>query len=71
MLDHVGAIRVPTLIVVGDEDVPCPLSHGEELKSAIPGARLTRIPAAGHTMTAERPEACAEVIAGFLADTRT
>jgi 3-oxoadipate enol-lactonase len=61
-----ASLRIPTRIVVGDEDVSCPLPCGERLRQAIPGADLVRIPQAGHTMTAERPAEAAAAIASFL-----
>jgi pimeloyl-ACP methyl ester carboxylesterase len=61
-----AAVRIPTRIVVGDQDVSCPLPCGERLQQAIPGAELVRIPDAGHTMTAERPRDSASAIASFL-----
>ena len=62
----VAAISVPTLVVVGDEDVSCPLPSGERLAAAVPAATLTRIAGAGHTMAAEQPHAVATTLAGFL-----
>lgn len=61
-----AGLRVPTRIVVGDQDVSCPLPCGERLKAAIPGAELVRIADAGHTMTAERPVESQAAIASFL-----
>jgi 3-oxoadipate enol-lactonase len=62
-----AGLRLPTRVVVGDEDVSCPLPCGQRLHAVIPGAELLRIPRAGHTMTAERPAECATAIASFLA----
>jgi 3-oxoadipate enol-lactonase len=62
----VRVLRVPTLVVVGDEDVSCPPPCGEELASALPDAKLVHIPAAGHTMTAERPRETTAAVLGFL-----
>ena len=64
--DAAGRLRVPVRIVVGDDDVSCPLPCGERLQAAIPGADLVRIPKAGHTMTAERPEETTAAITSFL-----
>ena len=61
-----ASLRLPTRIVVGDQDVSCPLPCGERLRQAIPGADLIRIPRAGHTMTAERPTESTAAIASFL-----
>jgi 3-oxoadipate enol-lactonase len=59
-------ITVPTLVVVGDEDVSCPLPCAELIVKTLPGATLLRIPGAGHTMTAERPRETSAALLGFL-----
>ena len=66
LLGAVAALRMPVRIVVGDEDVSCPLPCGQRLQAVIPGADLLRVPHAGHTMTAERPEETTAAIASFL-----
>ncbi|MFF8554246.1 alpha/beta fold hydrolase [Streptomyces sp. NPDC015501] len=42
------ALRVPTLVVHGEQDPVFPVEHGEALCRAIPDARLRRIPGMGH-----------------------
>ncbi|MEA2699171.1 MAG: 3-oxoadipate enol-lactonase [Myxococcales bacterium] len=66
LLEAVGALRIPVRVVVGEQDVSCPLPCGQRLQAVIPGAELVRIPNAGHTMTAERPEETTAAIASFL-----
>ena len=62
--DEVPQIAAPTLVLVGDEDVATPLPKAEKLAGAIRGARLARIPRAGHSSTVESPaEVNAEVVA--------
>jgi 3-oxoadipate enol-lactonase len=53
---QVSAIRAPSLVVVGDEDVSAPPSDAEALRAAIPGARLIVLEGAGHLCTVERPD---------------
>jgi pimeloyl-ACP methyl ester carboxylesterase len=70
----VASVRVPTLIVLGDRDVPTP-AHGVELARLIPGARLLLLPG-GHgdyigelVMTQKetrQPELTAGLIEEFL-----
>jgi pimeloyl-ACP methyl ester carboxylesterase len=50
-----AAIRVPTLVLVGTDDTLTPPATAEALAAAIPGARLERIPQAGHLSNLERP----------------
>jgi pimeloyl-ACP methyl ester carboxylesterase len=61
------AIRVPALVVVGEEDVLTPPAEAEATASGIAGARLVRVPAAGHLANLEAPGPVSEAIAGFLA----
>ena len=49
-------IAVPTLIVVGSEDVEDIKTIAEKLASEIPGARLATIDGAGHLPSLERPD---------------
>jgi pimeloyl-ACP methyl ester carboxylesterase len=45
-----GAIRVPTLVVHGEEDQIIGISGGEATAAAIGGARLLRVPGLGHEL---------------------
>jgi len=54
-LDRLGAIRCPTLVMVGAEDTPF-LDCARELSDAIPGAEHVVIPEAGHQPQLENPE---------------
>jgi pimeloyl-ACP methyl ester carboxylesterase len=60
-------IRTPTLVVVGEEDVATPPDKSVALATGIAGARLLRIPNAGHTSTLEQPAAVNAALAQFLA----
>ena len=46
---EIDRIWVPTLILVGDEDVAVPPVHSQRLHEHITGSRLEIIPRAGHT----------------------
>src|SRR5207247_1381595 len=52
-----AAIRAPTLVVCGSEDVLTPLAESEALHRAIPENRLEVIPRAGHLSNLENPPA--------------
>jgi len=61
MVEHdfsrvLGAIRVPTLVIWGAEDLIAPLRAGQALAAAIPGARLTVIEGAGHAPQVQFPD---------------
>lgn len=57
-----AGIRVPTLVVVGSEDVVTPPAAAAALAAGIPGAVLAEIPGAGHLTALERPEAVAALV---------
>jgi len=65
--DTLATIDVPTLIVVGGEDVLTPPSESEILHEAIRGSRLEVIEHAGHVSNMERPAAFNHVLTEFLA----
>jgi 3-oxoadipate enol-lactonase len=65
-----GAIRVPTLVVCGEEDVITPVAESEAMHRGIAGSRLAVIPGAGHLCNLERPEAYDEVLLEFVAGLR-
>lgn len=60
-------IRVPTLVLVGEEDVLTPPSESALLAAAIPKARLDVIPRAGHLANIENAEATNAALRSFLA----
>ncbi|MBT6276677.1 MAG: hypothetical protein HOI95_21385 [Chromatiales bacterium] len=59
-------LRVPTLIVTGDEDWPC-LTPSVFMKKTIPSAGLWMIPNTGHTCNLEEPAAFNAALAEFIA----
>ncbi len=61
-----GAIRVPTLVVVGEEDVLAPPAEAEEMAAAIATVRVERIPSAGHLANLENPKAFDAALLRFL-----
>lgn len=65
---EIERIDLPTLIVVGEEDVATVPAKAERMHEKIPGSRLVRIPEAGHTSNLENPAAVNAAIEGFLAE---
>ncbi len=59
-------IRVPTLVVVGEEDVLTPPAEAEAMAAAIGGSRLEVIPGAGHLSNLENPAAYNAALDRFL-----
>ena len=62
----VSAVRVPTLVIVGEEDALTPVEESRRLAEAIPGARLEIIPQAGHLPNLEQPDRFNVVLTRFL-----
>ncbi len=63
-----GAIRCPTLVIVGDGDLLTPPERAEEIAAGIAGAQLVVMPESGHLSTLEQPRAVTEALAGFFTD---
>jgi pimeloyl-ACP methyl ester carboxylesterase len=59
-------IAVPTLVVVGEEDVVTPPSQSEQMKARLEDAQLVRIPEAGHLSCMENPAAFSAALGEFL-----
>jgi pimeloyl-ACP methyl ester carboxylesterase len=59
-------IDVPVLVLVGEEDEVTPPADAAAMAQALPDARLVRVPAAGHLLPLERPEAVAGELLSFL-----
>jgi pimeloyl-ACP methyl ester carboxylesterase len=67
--DRLPEIRCPVLVVTGTKDVVIPPENAAVLADRIPGARLTRIPGAGHGLQYQCPEEFARKITEFLTAT--
>jgi pimeloyl-ACP methyl ester carboxylesterase len=59
-------INVPTLIVIGEEDILTTPADGELMRQHIPGSRLQIVPKAGHWSPWEQPAAVGPLLRGFL-----
>jgi 3-oxoadipate enol-lactonase len=66
LTDRLGAIRVPTLVIAGDQDVGTPVEAGRAIQQAIPGAQLAVIPSAAHLSNLEQPETFDHLVSVFL-----
>lgn len=64
--DELSRIRVPTLVMVGEEDTATVPARAEAIAAAIPGARLVRIPRAGHMAPIDNPDFVTEQLERFL-----
>lgn len=59
-------LRIPTLIVSGEQDLPSFMLMAEAYAKAIPGARREIIQGVGHHASLEAPDAFNELVRGFL-----
>jgi pimeloyl-ACP methyl ester carboxylesterase len=66
VMDRLGDIRFPTLVVVGEDDRLTPPKYAEFLVRSIAGAQLARIPRAGHYVSLEQPAEVNRAIRDFL-----
>jgi 3-oxoadipate enol-lactonase len=66
--DRAAAIRVPTLVICGEEDKVTPPALSRELAALIPGAKLATIPGAGHISNLERPAEFDRSVEEFIGD---
>ncbi len=63
---RIGAIRAPTLVIVGADDPGTPPAVSAVIAAAIPGARMETILSASHLCCLEQREAFRRLVAGFL-----
>jgi pimeloyl-ACP methyl ester carboxylesterase len=63
---QVGKIRVPALVICGDQDQFTPLRYSEYLADTIKNARLLRVEQAGHMVMLEKPDIVTEAMGEFL-----
>jgi proline iminopeptidase len=66
VMDRLGEITVPTLVMAGRDDFIFPPEHQAELAAGIPNARLRIIERAGHNPQLERPADVFEAIREFI-----
>ncbi|MFL6827728.1 MAG: alpha/beta fold hydrolase [Bradyrhizobium sp.] len=65
VIESLPGIRVPTLVVVGADDAPF-LAASDYMAAKIPGAKKVVIPAAGHAVNIDQPQAFVEAVLPFL-----
>ncbi|KAA0933393.1 alpha/beta fold hydrolase [Streptomyces apricus] len=65
--DLLTRVRVPTLVVVGEDDGFTPLPEAESMHAGIPGSALHVVKGAAHLPNLERPEPFNKALAELLA----
>lgn len=69
-LPRLHEIQVPTLILVGDADIPDVHAHAGVIETGIPNSRRVVMSDAGHLMYLEKPEEFSRVVIAFLRQNR-
>jgi proline iminopeptidase len=67
VMDRLGEIQVPTLVMAGRDDFQFPPEHQAALAAGITNARLEIIELAGHNAPTERPAEVIQAVRDFLA----
>ena len=65
-LGRLAEIKIPTLIVIGAEDIPDVHAHGGAIQAGIAGARRVVVRSAGHLVHMEQPEEFNRLALEFL-----
>ena len=66
IVDQLGLLKMPVLIIRGDGDVYLRASISEQLHKDIPGSRLVRISSGGHFVQVDEPSWVANEISNFI-----
>jgi 3-oxoadipate enol-lactonase len=65
-LPRLSEIRVPTLILTGDADIPDVHAHAGAIEAGIHGSHRVVLSDAGHLMYLEKPEEFSKIVIGFI-----
>ena len=66
LTDKIAAIKLPTLIVVGEEDPGTPVAASRVMNEKIAGSELVILKSASHLSNVEQPEAFTRALTTFL-----
>lgn len=64
--EEIDKIVIPTLIIVGEEDIATPPETARQMHEKIPHSQLVTIPVAGHSSNVEQPGAVNDALRTFL-----
>ncbi len=65
-IDRLAEIHIPTLFVVGDQDVADILKIGDLIVANVPGAQRVVIPGTAHHLNMEQPVEFNRIVLEFL-----
>jgi 3-oxoadipate enol-lactonase len=66
LTDKIAAIKLPTIVIVGEEDQGTPVAASRAIQAQIAGSQLEIIKSASHLSNLEQPEAFTRLITSFL-----
>src|SRR5688500_7138286 len=66
LTDRLGAIALPTNVIVGEDDPGTPVAASRAIHERIKDSELVIIPSAAHLSNMEQPEAFTRALTGFL-----
>ena len=67
LLERLSEIQQPTLVMVGEDDIPRPPAEAKEMAKRLPNSELVIIKDAGHIANLEQPEQVTKALSAFLA----
>jgi pimeloyl-ACP methyl ester carboxylesterase len=66
VMERIKEIDLPSLVIVGQDDVMTPVRYAEYLGRELKNAEVVVVPNSGHFVTLEQPEAVNAAVAQFL-----
>ncbi len=66
LTDRLSAIRIPTLIIVGEDDIGTPVEASRTIHQRIVGSELVILKSASHLSNMEQAEAFTSAVLAFL-----
>jgi 3-oxoadipate enol-lactonase len=66
LTDKIGAIKIPTIAIVGEDDPGTPVAAHKVIQEKIAGAKLEILKSAAHLSNMEQPEAFNRALTSFL-----
>ena len=67
LTDRLPAIKLPTLVVVGEDDQGTPVAASQAIQAKIAGSQLEIIKSAAHLSNMEQPDVFTKAVTSFLA----
>ena len=66
--DRLAAVKAPTLVVVGENDIETPVAYAEALAAGVPDSRMVVMEGVGHLVASEAPARFNDLVRAFLDD---